>query len=54
MGYTYIDGSVTAAKGFKASGIHCGIRKNKTKRDIALIFCEKKCTAMTVWHYAFF
>ena len=49
MGYTYIDGSVTAAKGFKASGIHCGIRKNKTKRDIALIFCEKKCTAAAVY-----
>ena len=32
MAYKFIDGSVTAAKGFKASGIHCGIRKNKTKR----------------------
>ena len=49
MGYTYIDGSVTAAKGFKASGIHCGIRKNKSKRDLALIFCEKKCTAAAVY-----
>lgn len=49
MAYTYIDGSVTAAKGFTASGIHCGIRKNKTKRDIALIFCEKKCTAAAVY-----
>ncbi len=49
MAYTYIKGSVTAAKGFTASGIHCGIRKNKTKRDIALIFCEKKCTAAAVY-----
>ena len=49
MAFTYIKGSVTAAKGFTASGIHCGIRKNKTKRDIALIFCEKKCTAAAVY-----
>ena len=27
----YIDGGVCAAKGFAAGGIHCGIRKNKTK-----------------------
>ena len=27
-----IDGGVCAAKGFTASGVHCGIRKNKTKR----------------------
>lgn len=49
MAYTFIEGSVTAPKGFKASGIHCGIRKNKTKRDLALIFCEKKCTAAAVY-----
>ena len=45
----YIEGSVTAAKGFKASGVHCGIRKNKSKRDIGLIYCEKKCTAAAVY-----
>ena len=28
-----INGGVCAAKGFKASGIHAGIRKNKTKKD---------------------
>ncbi len=49
MAYQFIDGSVTTAKGFKASGIHCGIRKNKSKRDIGLIFCEKKCTAAAVY-----
>ena len=31
-------GGVTTAKGFKASGIHCGIRKNKEKPDLAMIF----------------
>ena len=49
MTYKFIDGSVTAAKGFKASGIHCGIRKNRSKRDIGLIFCENKCTAASVY-----
>ena len=29
----YINGGVCAPVGFKASGIHCGIRKNKSKRD---------------------
>lgn len=49
MTYKFIEGSVTAAKGFTASGVHCGIRKNKTKRDLGLIFCEKKCTAAAVY-----
>lgn len=31
-------GGVCAAKGFQASGVHCGIRKNQTKKDLALIF----------------
>ena len=33
-----IEGGVCAAKGFQANGLHCGIRKNKTKRDLALIY----------------
>ncbi len=37
MDMKVITGGVCAAKGFKANGIHCGVRKNKTKRDIALI-----------------
>ncbi len=45
----YISGSVTAAKGFLAAGIHCGIRKNKSKRDLALIYSEVKCTAAAVY-----
>jgi len=49
MNYTYISGSVTAPKGFTAAGVHCGIRKNKSKRDLALIYCEKKCTAAAVY-----
>ena len=37
MSYTFIDGGVTAAQGFSAAGVHCGIRRNKSKRDLALI-----------------
>ena len=32
-----INGGVCAAQGFTAGGIHCGIRKNRTKKDLALI-----------------
>ncbi len=35
-----IEGGVCAAKGFTANGIRCGIRKNKDKRDLSLIFSE--------------
>ncbi|MBE6689481.1 MAG: bifunctional glutamate N-acetyltransferase/amino-acid acetyltransferase ArgJ [Ruminococcaceae bacterium] len=44
-----IQGGVCAAKGFKAGGIHCGIRKNKTKKDIALIVSEVKANAASVY-----
>ncbi len=44
-----INGGVCAAKGFLASGVHCGIRKNRTKRDITLIYSEKKATAAAVY-----
>jgi len=44
-----INGGVTAAKGFLAAGIHCGIRTNKEKKDIALIFSEVDCAAAGVY-----
>ncbi len=44
-----IPGGVCAAKGFKANGIHCGIRKNRTKRDITLIVSDKKAVAAGVY-----
>lgn len=44
-----IKGGVCAAKGFKASGIHCGIRKNRTKRDISLIYSETPANAAAVY-----
>lgn len=33
-----VEGGVCAPVGYTASGINCGIRKNKTKNDLALIF----------------
>ena len=45
----FIDGSITAAQGFSASGVHVGIRKNKGKKDLALIYCETLCDAAAVY-----
>ena len=49
MSIKFVDGSVTAPRGFVASGVHCGIRKNKNKRDLALIYCEKPCAAAAIY-----
>ena len=43
--YPFIEGGVVAAQGFKASGEHLGIRKNRSKRDVALIVSDTRCTA---------
>ena len=44
-----IEGGVCAAKGFQASGVQCGIRKNHTKKDLALIFSEAPCRAAAIY-----
>jgi len=44
-----INGGVCAAKGFSASGIHCGIRANKSKKDLALIYSDIPCSAAAVY-----
>ena len=44
-----IQGGICAAKGFKANGIHCGIRKNKSKRDLSLIVSDVRATAAAVY-----
>ena len=50
MSYKFIEGSVTAPKGFTAAGVCASVKhSNKTKRDVALIYCEKKCTAAAVY-----
>lgn len=44
-----IEGGVCAAAGFKAAGVHCGIRKNQTKRDLGLIVSDCKASAAAVY-----
>ena len=44
-----IQGGVCAAKGFKAAGVHCGIRRNPSKKDLALIISEVPCSAAAVY-----
>ena len=46
---TFIEGGVTAARGFSAAGIHCGIRKNRSKKDLALIFSDRPAAAAAVY-----
>lgn len=38
-----IEGGVCAPAGFRANGVHCGIRKNKIKKDLALITSSVRC-----------
>ena len=45
----FIDGGICAPKGFQASGVHCGIRQNKTKKDLSLIVSDAMCTAAAVY-----
>ena len=44
-----IEGGVCAAKGFSANGVHCGIRKNQTKKDLSLIFSSVPASAAAVY-----
>ncbi len=44
-----IEGGVCAAKGFVAGGVLCGIRKNRTKRDLAMIKSEVRATAAATY-----
>ena len=44
-----IKGGVCAAKDFLASGVHCGIRANRTKRDITLIYSKAPASAAAVY-----
>lgn len=44
-----ISGGVTAPKGFLAGGLHCGIRANQNKKDLAMIYSKTPCTAAAVY-----
>ena len=49
MSIEFISGGVCSAKGFSAAGIHCGIRANKGKKDLALIKSEVPAQAAAVY-----
>ena len=44
-----IEGGVCAAKGFYANGVHCGIRRGRDKRDLALIYSEYPASAAAIY-----
>ena len=45
----FIEGGVCAAKGYRAAGVHCGIRKNQMKKDLALIVSDAPAAAAGVY-----
>ncbi len=49
--FNEIAGGVCAAQGFRAGGIHCGVKATSSpdKKDLALILSEKECTAAGVY-----
>jgi glutamate N-acetyltransferase/amino-acid N-acetyltransferase len=49
MSIEIISGGITAPIGFTANGVHCGIRKNKSKRDLALILSDRLANSAAVY-----
>ena len=49
MQYQEVTGGVCAPKGFAAAGVHCGIRANHSKYDLALIKADVRCAAAGVY-----
>ncbi len=47
--YEQVKGGVCAPKGFKAAGVNCGIRKNKIKKDLAIILSDVPASAAAVY-----
>ena len=48
-GYTYVDGGVCAAQGFRANGLNCGLNSDKNKNDLALVVSDVECNAAAVY-----
>ena len=43
------ENGICAPLGFQAAGIHCGIRRNRSKKDLALIYSSVMCTAASTY-----
>ena len=49
-GYTFVDGGVCAAKGFRAGGVYCGIKENPEKKnDLMVVAADTLCNAAAVY-----
>ena len=46
--YTIVDGSITTPQGFRAAGLHCGLKKT-TRNDIGAICSDVPATAAAVY-----
>jgi glutamate N-acetyltransferase/amino-acid N-acetyltransferase len=45
----FASGGVSAPEGFRASGVHCGFRKNTQKKDLGIIVSDVPCNAAAVF-----
>lgn len=44
-----VTGGISTPKGFYSSGVNCGLKKSKDKRDLALVYSPKLCNAAAVY-----
>ncbi len=44
-----ISGNIIAPKGFKASSVHCGLKRSARNHDIGIIFSEQPCKAAALF-----
>ena len=49
MDISKIGGGICAPKGYMASGIHCGFRKNRDKKDLGIIVSDKERSVAAVF-----
>ncbi len=47
--FTEISGSLTSVKGISTAAVNCGLKKEKDKRDLVLIYSEKEAVAAGVF-----
>lgn len=48
-GYTYVEGGVCAAEGYRANGLNCGLNPVREKNDLALLVSEVPARAAAVY-----
>ena len=44
-----VEGGVTSARGFRATGVHAGFRKDPERRDLALVVADEPCACAAVF-----